>query len=248
MVLKWALMTRGRKKLWNNILSSQGAGDNPSFFTSQECAPVFYRIFLCKQEVKSSRWWIVSCNKCRLWSFSTFLSPISSLRKPFLCLTFRTISICLKVTNRLISQAATKIRTWVTRKKIVTSKIFQKAPLPPPPDSHHGFFCLNLDHASRINYLELGCCCKLAHCNNIIEEQQKLEGSACFFFKCSHGKSAPQSQTVHTSRENRVLIHAAPAFRTRELEERGSTCTPWSDGWNFYFELVMVQWCDSSTW
>ena len=72
---------------------------------------------------------------------------------------FRTISICLKVTNRLISQAATKIRTWVTRKKIVT---FQKAPLPPPPpDSHHGFFCLNLDHASRINYLELGCCCKL---------------------------------------------------------------------------------------
>ena len=159
---------------------------------------MFYRIFLCKQEVKSSRWWIVSCNKCRLWSFSTFLSPISSLRKPFLCLTFRTISICLKVTNRLISQAATKIRTWVTRKKIVTSKIFQEAPLPLSSSwlTSWIFFCLNLDHASRINYLELGCCCKLAHCNNIIEEQQKLEGSACFFFKCSHGKSAPK-QSIH---------------------------------------------------
>ena len=132
------------------------------FYFTRMCSRVLPDFSLSKQEVKSSRWWIVSCNKCRLWSFSTFLSPISSLRKPFLCLTFRTISICLKVTNRLISQAATKIRTTgITRKKFVTSKIFQEAPLPPPPDSHHGFFCLNLDHASRINYLELSCCCKL---------------------------------------------------------------------------------------
>ena len=210
---------------------------------------MFYRIFLCKQEVKSSRWWIVSCNKCRLWSFSTFLSPISSLRKPFLCLTFRTISICLKVTNRLISQAATKIRTrGYPAKKSLCQKSLRRPFCLLLLETHiTDFFCLDLDHASRINYLELGCC-KLAHCNNIIEEQQKLEGSACFFFKCSHGKSAPQSQTVHTSRENRVLIHAAAAFRTRELVEGGSTCTPWSDGWNFYFALVMVQWCDSSTW
>ena len=125
--VRWWLQKKSSKQRFefSRAAVSKQAGDNPStqFFTTQECAPVFYRIFHLLW-ARGQKFALMNCtvsrNKCLLWSFSTFLSSISSLRKPFLivvsivAMQYCSVKLLMHVMslNRTIFSSPISVQIW----------------------------------------------------------------------------------------------------------------------------------------